>query len=151
MSLICEITTVDTAVTQVRELGKFLRTPGKSYLEIKSGIMFPHSREIYTYSSPLEIETYAVRREAENGGAHVTIGNQHNNASKRGLDEDPGAVSLYGLKRRRVEGTGVQEILDKTSRSVNGDEMSEDIESAQDGIVHFPCNGRYHVDRSYRN
>jgi hypothetical protein len=92
-----------------------------------------------------------VRREAENGTAHVTIINQHNNASKRGLDEDLGAVSLYGLKRRRVEGMGFQEILDKTSRSVNGDEMSADIESAQDGIVHFPCNGRYHVDRSYRN
>jgi hypothetical protein len=51
MSLICEITTVDTAVTQVRELDKFLRTPGKSYLEIKSGIMFPHSREIYLFFS----------------------------------------------------------------------------------------------------
>ncbi len=45
MCSIGEITIVDTAVMQVRELDKFLRTPGKTYLEIKSGIMFPRSRE----------------------------------------------------------------------------------------------------------
>ena len=51
MSLICDIKIDENIPAHARELDEFLRKPGKSYLEIKSGMMLPLSKEIYLFFS----------------------------------------------------------------------------------------------------
>ena len=51
MSFVSEIAIEEKIPADARELDEFLRKPGKNYLEIKSGMMTPLSKETYLFFS----------------------------------------------------------------------------------------------------